>query len=213
MVRKGWSVMELPADGWVKVLRGRRPSSEQWPMATKNSTKVEIEKHSRGRWRQRPLVGQDKVRSLEAAPGALGPEDTCEGANSGSSQAHKGGSSASACQTPTPSRPRQSPRWNDSRKLWMHWALLEDRRTMPSRKLSTRLKRSHENDPSQNLSKSARTHRAFYHAHLKVEDGVGGRDRTVGGQSRPIDKVGSAVSDSTSSTSRLKSTTPHWLKV
>ena len=75
MVRKGWSVMELPADGWVKVLRGRRLPSEQWPMA-KKTMKVETEKHSRGRWRQRPQVGQDKVKNLEAALGALGPEDT-----------------------------------------------------------------------------------------------------------------------------------------
>ena len=36
MVRKGWSVMELPSDGWVKVLRGRRPPSEQWPPAKKS---------------------------------------------------------------------------------------------------------------------------------------------------------------------------------
>ena len=76
MVRKGWLVMELRADGWVKVLRGRRPVSEQWPMASKNSTKVETEKNSRGRWRQRSQVCQDKVRrSLEAALGGLGPED------------------------------------------------------------------------------------------------------------------------------------------
>ena len=66
--------MEVPADGWVKVLRGRHPPSEQWPMA-KNTMKVETEKHSRGRWRQSPQVGQDKVKSLEAARGALGPED------------------------------------------------------------------------------------------------------------------------------------------
>ena len=59
---------------WVKVLR-RRPLSEQWPMA-KKTMKVETENHSRGRWRQRPQVGQDKVKSLEAALGALGPEDT-----------------------------------------------------------------------------------------------------------------------------------------
>ena len=77
MVRKGWSVMELPADGWVKVLRGRRPPSEQWPMASKNAMKVETEKRNRGRWRQRPQVGHDKVKSLEAALGALGPEDNC----------------------------------------------------------------------------------------------------------------------------------------
>ena len=44
-------------------------------MASENSMKVETEKHSRGRWRQSPQVGQDKVKSLEAALGALGPED------------------------------------------------------------------------------------------------------------------------------------------
>ena len=29
MVRKEWLVMELRADGWVKVLRGRRPVSRE----------------------------------------------------------------------------------------------------------------------------------------------------------------------------------------
>ena len=37
-----------PSDGWVKVLRGRRPPSEQWPLAKKIPTKTEPENH-RGR--------------------------------------------------------------------------------------------------------------------------------------------------------------------
>ena len=44
-------------------------------MASKITMKVETEKHSRGRWRQSPQVGQEKVKSLEAALGVLGPED------------------------------------------------------------------------------------------------------------------------------------------
>ena len=89
---EGWSVMELPADGWVKVLRGRRPPSEK---ATKNSTKVEIEKHSRGRWRQKPQVAQDKTRSLQTALGVLGPEDTAAKEQiQGGLRTREGGSSA-----------------------------------------------------------------------------------------------------------------------
>ena len=44
-------------------------------MASKNWTKVETEKNSRGRWRPRSQVCQDKVKSLEAALGVWGPED------------------------------------------------------------------------------------------------------------------------------------------
>ena len=43
-------------------------------MASKNSTKVETEKHSRGPWRERFQVDQDKVRNFEAALGVFGPE-------------------------------------------------------------------------------------------------------------------------------------------
>ena len=56
-VRKGWSVMEIPSDGWVKVLRGRRPPSEEWLL-------MEPENH-RGRWRHKQ----------QAALSALGPEE------------------------------------------------------------------------------------------------------------------------------------------
>ena len=63
--------MELPADGWVKVLRGRRTPIR----GVAHGIKEYAEKHIRGRWRQRLQVGQDKVKSLEAALGALGPED------------------------------------------------------------------------------------------------------------------------------------------
>ena len=51
----------------------------------------------------------------------------------------------------------EAPRWNDSRRHWMHWAVLEDQRSTPSRELARRLRRSHENDPSQNSSRSARS--------------------------------------------------------
>ena len=66
--------MELPSDGWVKVLRGRRPLSEQWPLAKKIPTKMEPENH-RGRRRHKPQGTQDKVKSLEAALSVLGPEE------------------------------------------------------------------------------------------------------------------------------------------
>ena len=35
---KGWSVMEFPSDGWMKVLRGRHPPLVQWPPAQKSSS-------------------------------------------------------------------------------------------------------------------------------------------------------------------------------
>ena len=80
MVRKGCSVMELPADGWVKVL-GSSPSSEQWLLAKKSP--------------------------VQCVP------------------------------TQTPSTPRQSPRWNDSTRLWMSWTVSDNQRSMPSRELPT----------------------------------------------------------------------------
>ena len=72
--------MELPSDGWVKVLRGRRPPSVQWPLAQKNPPKAEPNNLSGGgrRWRKKPESGSpadSRVRSLEAALKVLGPED------------------------------------------------------------------------------------------------------------------------------------------
>ena len=82
-------------------------------VAHAKTMKVENEKHRRGRWRQRPQVGQDKVKSLEAALGAWVRKTQVRGANSGSPQARTG-VVRQCVSTRTLSRPRQSPRWNDS---------------------------------------------------------------------------------------------------
>ena len=75
MVRQGWSVMELPADGWVKVLRGRRSPSEQWPMASKNTMGGETQS-----WAVASETSGGTRQSQEPRSrivGALGPEDNC----------------------------------------------------------------------------------------------------------------------------------------
>ena len=120
---------------------GRHPPSKQWPSATKSSTKVEIENHSRGPWRHKPQVGQDKVRSLEAALGVLGPVDTAakEQIQEAPRRAKEGHQPVRA----NPDTPRQSPR------LWMHWVVLE--RLMPSREEGS--KGSARESPSQKLVK------------------------------------------------------------
>ena len=81
MVRKGWSVMDVPSDGWVKVLRGRRPPSVQWPPAQRSPSKVESNNFSGGggRWRKIPGSGSptatNRVRSFQAALKVLGLEE------------------------------------------------------------------------------------------------------------------------------------------
>ena len=128
--------MELPADGWVKVLSGRRSPSEQWPMASKNTMKVEARTKSR------------------VPSGCFGSTRYwCEGATSGSFRRAKEG--------------RQAVRVNPDivkaeavakvERLQKSLDALEDQRSTPSRELSRRLRRSHENDPSQNSSRSARS--------------------------------------------------------
>ena len=91
MPRKGWSVMPTPA-GWFEVIRGPRPPSVQWP-PSKGKGKTEdpsAQAVARGRWQHgQTQVGRwkrgghvatpqssSKVRSLEAALAALGPEES-----------------------------------------------------------------------------------------------------------------------------------------
>ena len=73
-------------------------------------------------------MGQDKVRSLEAALGVLGPVDiaTKEQIQEAPRRAKEGHQPVRA----NPDTPRQSPR------LWMHWVVLE--RLMPSREEGSR---------------------------------------------------------------------------
>ena len=73
MPRRGWT----PADsaGWVQILRGPRPPAPMWPTRTKPQPVAATP--TQGRWKR--TNGGDrspaKVRSLEAALAALGPED------------------------------------------------------------------------------------------------------------------------------------------
>ena len=70
MPRRGWSAFPV-SDGWVQVLRGPRPPAAKWPMAPKQ--------HSVASGHSKPTTAgqtQTKVRSLEAALAALGPEES-----------------------------------------------------------------------------------------------------------------------------------------
>ena len=87
MPRRGW----LPAsDGWVQILRGPRPPSENWPMRCAPPPRAPIEARSRaGRWRQPQgvsvppevamQVARKRVEGIEAALGALAAVGTVDG--------------------------------------------------------------------------------------------------------------------------------------
>ena len=81
MVRRGWTQVEVPG-GWLQLVRGPRPKSEQWPMQSGRSpsaAQVPGKPPVKGRWRsgvvhrRREDVSAAKV--LESAMAALGPED------------------------------------------------------------------------------------------------------------------------------------------
>ena len=69
MPRKGWSSIPV-SDGWLQVLRGPRPPAAKWPRASKPQPT--------GHAKLGPVTSssQSKVRSLEAALAALGPDDS-----------------------------------------------------------------------------------------------------------------------------------------
>ena len=72
MPHRGWSAMELPC-GWVQVLRGPRPNSVRWPMASGRSSS-DIQQQQR-HTRSRCGVGGSTVESLQSAMGShQGPE-------------------------------------------------------------------------------------------------------------------------------------------
>ena len=53
LVRKGWTQVEVPG-GWLQLIRGPRPKSEQWPMQSGRSplaAQVPGKPPVRGRWR------------------------------------------------------------------------------------------------------------------------------------------------------------------
>ena len=64
MPRKGWSSIPV-SDGWLQVLRGPRPPAAKWPRASKPPSVGPATNQSHA-----------KVRSLEAALAALGPDDS-----------------------------------------------------------------------------------------------------------------------------------------
>ena len=76
MVRKGWTVMEVP-NGWLQVLRGPRPPAARWPKAEKKSSQDSLQQRAppsgvrptpassggrTGRWR----AGQEQRASPDA---------------------------------------------------------------------------------------------------------------------------------------------------
>ena len=91
MPRRGWSAVPTPA-GWFEVIRGPRPPSVQWPPGKGKGKKEDVSVQSvpRGRWQQgaqsqggrwkrgpnATSQSSPKVRSLEAALAALGPEES-----------------------------------------------------------------------------------------------------------------------------------------
>ena len=77
MPRKEWKAVD-PADGCIKIIRGRRPPSEQWPRLLKQVAGSGGDfKSVKGRWRSGTPTAQlqNKVRTLETAMAALGHED------------------------------------------------------------------------------------------------------------------------------------------
>ena len=77
MPRKEWKAVD-PVDGWIKIIRGRRPPSEQWPRLQKQVVGSGGDfKSVKGRWRSGAPTAQlpNKVCTLETAMAALGPED------------------------------------------------------------------------------------------------------------------------------------------
>ena len=77
MPRKEWKAVD-PADGWIKIIRGRRPPSEQWPHLQKQVAGSGLDfKSVKGRWRSGAPTTQlpNNVRTPETAKAALGPED------------------------------------------------------------------------------------------------------------------------------------------
>ena len=79
MGRRGWSAMPIP-DGWVQVIRGSRPKSENWPRANPSAP---LHKGAQGgtsaqqgRWRNSSGAGLTKLQSLEAALAVLSPEES-----------------------------------------------------------------------------------------------------------------------------------------
>ena len=105
MVRRGWSALDVPS-GWIQVLRGPRPPSQQWPSTKRRATSV-VESPAQRQQRTPPPIpsshaqqnrqparapevrvhrspdevaaaGQQRVQRLEAALQTLGDEDTPE---------------------------------------------------------------------------------------------------------------------------------------
>ena len=171
-IHLGWTTMNVHS-GWVQVIRGPKPFFQRPQVIAAVSPVPAIA-------RIRVRCGADKIRSIEAALSALGPEETLQEIFT----RQKGQPASMATQTP--SRPRQSPKWTDSRKLWMPLEVSTGQRSMPSWKHCGRPETSPENDPFQNLFKSARCSWSVPQAHRQVESRVGGRDRIFGAESRQV---------------------------
>ena len=120
----------LPSDGWVKVLRGRRPPSVQWPPAKNGPTKTDPEI----RTSYRGIRTKSEVSKPHCQHWAR--KRRREGANSRSVAACQGGQPACAIQIS--SRQRQSPRWSDSSELWTRWKTSVDQRSKRSSKARER---------------------------------------------------------------------------
>ena len=167
-------------------------------MASKITMKVETEKHSRGRWRQSPQVGQEKVKSLEAALGVLGPEDI--GAKEQIQEALRRAKEGRQAVRVKPDIVKAEAVAKVER-LQKALDALGGLGGPEVDAIKRALKKAQEvarERPIAELIKECKelVHRAFNQAHLKVKDGLGDRDRIVGGQSRPIDTVGSTSSAS-----------------
>ena len=93
MVRRGWTKVEVP-DGWLQVIRGKRPSSTQWPRARSQqqvrqpgkpapeSKKPPTQPPSVSRRSVHPehlrAAAVARIQRIQASLGALQPEDTEE---------------------------------------------------------------------------------------------------------------------------------------
>ena len=205
MVRKGWSVMELLSDGWVTSGKGdsdedgARESS--WTKATQATGHAGQSQKSRSR-----IV-------------VLGPEE-----NAGRNKFRKRYDAprrvvSLSVPTQTPSRPRQSPRWHDSRELWTRSAVWVDPRSMPSRKHSRRLQEVARERPIAEFVKEfkdfiERSTRRVTKLKAELESETGlleeGRARLARWEAQQAAPVGEPVAGSGARTSTLQQMVNQW---
>ena len=105
MVRKGWSVMDVPSDGWVKVLRGRRPPFSAVASGTEEFFKGGV---AQFRWwwameedtRVGLFYGHERCAQFPSSPQSSGPGgESCSRGTRGIVITCHGGGAEAQCAT------------------------------------------------------------------------------------------------------------------